>query len=291
MPINFDEIWEARKGDIDVASGIRRYTRAFKVQLDSRFDGPLTALNVGGLPLIGSQHNEDAGAYCFKLATQCMAEDPHFWINTYQYNSQNELSEDPLQDAATFDWDTEQYQEVMYEDEEDKASVNSAGDPFDPMPDRDNSRRVVVLEKNMESVPSWILDYQDAVNSDPFTIDGFLVGAGKAKVQRVSVSKKKFRNDIEYRTVKIIMHLDRRGWLGRYLDIGFRKIATASSTGQPIRVPIMMQDEETAELIPVTAPVLLDGSGAELEDPSFSNAVYLNRRKYIEADFNNLPLV
>jgi hypothetical protein len=158
--------------------------------------------------------------------------------------------------------------------------VNSAGDPFDPPNMMDDSRRVVTVQKNLAVVPTWILDYQDAVNSDSFTIDGVTVAAGLAKMQTVTVGEVQRRNGNTFRSVNFTIHLQREGWLLRPLDAGFREIAY----GGLVNIKNPGDDELPG------APVPLNGSGVSLASPSFSTCVFLSFEVYATRAFSSLPL-
>lgn len=56
------------------------------------------------------------------------------------------------------------------------------------------------------------------------------------------------------------------------------------------REKILIRDSE-GELVEPTSPILLDGGGRPIPNPSAGNAVYNRHREYKERDFNLLPLV
>ena len=101
--------------------------------------------------------------------------------------------------------------------------------------------------------------------------------------------------------VKVPIHLDLRhpcpivpvcpfeievrksGWVEKILDRGFRKKDPSDSTK---RVPIKNDDGTWP-----TEPVLLDGSGAVLADPSPTNAASVDADLYPTFDFTNIPSI
>jgi len=263
------------------SQGIRTYTRVFKLETSSRSEGPYAVGSASGLPLIGSVHNEDSSAYCIDL-TPTNNNPWKGWIVTAEYSSAREMAEQPQNDPIQITWSTEQYQIVAAKDRNGKPILNSAGDYFsDPPPMRDVSRRIVTIEKNMTSVPSWILDTQDAVNSSSFTIDGVTIGAGKAKVQRVSIGPKEFRNGTVYRKVGIEIHLQKNGWDLEILDCGFRKRNASHKLEK-----ILSAGDGTD----VTTPVPLNGSGAVLNNPTPDTTVFGSYNVYPLFNFSLLPL-
>lgn len=261
--------------------GVRTYTRVFKLETSLTSEGPYAVGSAAGLPLIGSVHNEDPSAYCVEL-TPTNSNPWKGWIVTAEYSSAREWSENPLVEPVQITWATEQYQVVAAKDRNGKPILNSAGDYFsDPPPMRDVSRRIVTIEKNMARVPGWILDTQDAVNSGTFTIDGVSVGAGKAKIQRVTIGPKETRNGTLFRRLSIEMHLQKNGWDLEILDCGFRKRDADNKL-----VKIVSEGDSTD----TSTPVPLDGTGDVLNDPTPDNAVFKSYNVYPLFNFSLLPL-
>jgi hypothetical protein len=158
---------------------------------------------------------------------------------------------------------------------------NSAGDPFDPPLMMDDSRRVISVSKNLAAHPTWILNYQDTVNSDSFTVRGVTYTAGQGKLQRVSISNELSRNGTTYYVVQFEIHLQKNGWLLQPLDAGFRE---RDYSGDLINIVNPGDNEEPS------APVPLDGAGTALDNPSFTNNVTLSFSVYETAAFSALPL-
>jgi hypothetical protein len=201
------------------------------------------------------------------------------WTVTAEYSSEFELSTTPTSDPAIISWNTEQFQKPAIWDLNGDAIVNSAGDLFDPPNMMDDSRRIVTIQKNLAAVPAWILDYQDAVNSDSFSVDGFSIGVGKAKMQSVAVAPKESRNSISFYPVTFTICLQRDGWKLEPLDCGFR-----FKSGNQRKVAV--SDDATSP----STPVLLNGSGGVLANPTTANAVFLSFDIYKTRAFSSLPL-
>jgi hypothetical protein len=259
--------------------GVRSYQRMFTVVTNSKYDRAYHVGSDARLPRIGSLHPDDPFAWCTRLNVSCP--NPYSkWQVSADYSSERELNEDPTAEPAYIRWDSEQFQRPAIQDKNGDAICNSAGDPFDPYKMMDDSRRSVSVQKNLSVVPSWILDYQDAVNSDMFNLDGISIAVGKAKIQRVSVGGKERRNGIAFREVTMQIHLQRDGWAIYAEDVGFRykfsgvryNIRNAGDTEYP------------------AAPVPLDGFGAPLDNPSTTANVLLPFYVYSELPFAALPL-
>lgn len=279
MTVTFiEELPDGRRGTN--TKGVRTYTRQFKLTSDSQADGPYTVGSNASLPKIGSVHPEDAGAFCTTLTVE--NSDPWMgWTVTAEYSSEFTLAENPTNDPAIITWGSEQFQRVVIVDKDGDAVVNSAGDPFDPPIMADDSRRYVTVTKNLSNVPTWILNYQDAVNSDTFTVDGVSVGIGIAKMQSVTVSTVQSRNATNFRQVTFTMHFQPNGWHAKPLDAGFRQVVYGGGIEN-------IRNEGDDEL--PAAPVPLDGAGQALASPSPATCVALDFTVYNELPFSSLPL-
>ena len=188
----------------------------------SQTDDAYTVGSNGSLPVIGNTHPSDGNAYCSDLDVQCVR-GWRIWDVTATYSTERVLSSTPTSDPTYITWDTEQFQKPATQDKDGKGVVNSAGDPFIPAEQMDDSRRIVTVQKNLANVPTWILSYQDAVNSDTFTIDGRSIAIGEAKMQRVSVGPPEIRNGTTFRQVTFVIALRRDGWAYKLLDQGFNE--------------------------------------------------------------------
>lgn len=260
--------------------GVRTYTRVFRLTTSSQTDNAYTVGSNGSLPVIGNTFPSDGNAYCTDLDVQCVR-GWRIWDVTATYSTERQLNTTPTSDPVFVQWDTEQFQKPATQDKDGDAVVNSAGDPFLPPEQMDDSRRVVTITKNLSSVPAWILTYQDAVNSDTFTIDGISIAIGEAKMQRVSVGPAEIRNGTAFRAVTFVIALRRDGWAYKILDQGYNEKDPADSTKRKL---ITVRGQ-----LP-TSPVLLDGNGNQLANPATANAVYLTYNVYKTQAFSSLPL-
>jgi hypothetical protein len=260
--------------------GVRTYTRVFRLTTSSQTDNAYTVGSNISLPVIGNTFPSDGNAYCTDLDVQCVR-GWRIWDVTATYSTERQLNTTPTSDPVFVQWDTEQFQKPATQDKDGDAVVNSAGDPFLPPEQMDDSRRVVTITKNLSSVPAWILTYQDAVNSDTFTIDGISIAIGEAKMQRVSVGPAEIRNGTAFRAVTFVIALRRDGWAYKILDQGYKEKDPADSTKRKL---ITVRGQ-----LP-TSPVLLDGNGNQLANPATANAVYLTYNVYKTQAFSSLPL-
>lgn len=267
--------------------GIRTYSRVHLLTTDSKTDDEYAIGSHPDLPYIGEVHPSDSGAWCVGLKPKCVS-GYVAWEVTSTYSSERELAEDPTDEPALTEWDGEQFQRPLVIDEDGNIVCNSAGDPFDPPEMIDDSRLISVTTKNLATVPAWIMEYSNAVNSDSFTLDGVTFAIGTAKMQTPRISKPQSRNGISFREVQITIHYREEGWLSNIIDAGFRQIVNSGSgsgsgaTLENIRNP---GDNELP-----AAPVPLNGDGEALENPSPLNNVRLSFRAYRRLPFSALPL-
>lgn len=258
--------------------GARTYTRAFKLTTSVQSEGPYAVGSHASLPKIGSAHPEDPNAYCYDIDVQC-TDGWTGWTVTCLYTDEITLNENPLAEPAIIEWDKDPFQENATEDRNGEAMLNSAGDIITDI-FRERSRRVVSVVKNVSSVPTWILDSEDAVNSAAFTLDGVPIATGLARLPAPKIGRWQKRNGWSFREISMTIMLNKDGWAARPLDRGFR---FKNGSGNRIRIT---NDDGTD----ITEPVCLDGTGLVLSNPTPSTAVYLDFDVYPAYDFNLLPL-
>ena len=277
------KLWHDRDGDAERA-GTRRYTESWRVETDTKTDGVVTVgagftffTGVG----YGSTYFEDSGAWLQRIAPRNESFSPYVWIVTCNYSSERETAADPTAEPAQITWSGEQFQRPAVLDINGDAIVNSAGDWFDDSPQMDDSRVTCQIQKNVVAVPSWILDYRDAINIAPFTVDGVYVGAGLAKCQPPQIGPEQERNSIVFRQLSLTLQFRDEGWQLYILDRGYNEIDPFDS-GERIKI----LDSKGLE---PSSPSLLNGAGEYMPDPGPSNFYNLTFDVYKQRDFSVLP--
>lgn len=231
-------------------------------------------------PALGSAHPRFAGLYCVSKSCRAKRKDLTAWELTATYQSvpaNTQYVENPLARPAVISWSSVSYEEEIYKDIAGKTILNSAGDYFDPPIRVARSRWQVTYKRNRASVPTWILNYADAINSDEFTIGGLTIPRGYAKLDRIEIGPMQIENEIAYYEVGYTLTVQPESWQPKILDQGlYEKVGG-------VRRRIRVNGE------PVSEPVLLDGTGQALADPAPENAVYLTQYKaYRELPFANI---
>lgn len=273
--------------EADDTDGVRTYSRTYLFTASSQSDDEYTLLNHVSAPEYGSVHPSDPGAWVNSRQAKCESGYVD-WKLYVKWSSKRELATDPTAEPAIITVSTEQFQKVADKDINGYAVCNSAGDPFDPPYMMDDSRRVIHVQKNMSGHPAWILNYQDAVNSDAVTIKGVTYAVGQMKLQRVSIGEDQVRNGVPFVVVSLEIHCQRDGWHLKPLDAGFRELAWDGLTRINIYNPASTTDDTERERI--SAPVPLNGSGQVLENPDTSTSVFLDYQIYVTEAFADLPL-
>ena len=298
-----NEIDDGRDGDDGITrsgGGVQHYTRIYRVITDSNTTEGEAVLLSASLPRLGAFYPYNSNAYLQRRIVRSTGFGKRVWIVTCSYSTERELSEDPTAEPADISWNTESYQEPFHKTIDDKPCANSAGDPFDPLPERDDPRVTATIIKNLVAVPVWIFQYRTAVNSAAFVIDGVGVEKGLAKVSSIQVGGEQTRNDIPYRVVTMQIQFkspdedeDGKEWHVSPLDAGFRqrndKKELVNIKNQKLVEGSTTVYEDSNE--DITAPVALDGQGKVEPNPTFDNAKYIHLKAYPELDFSVLPLV
>lgn len=268
----------------DGKKGAREYEELYRVVTD---DPNTTALAVRvAVPVyIGDFYSDDPAARCTARSAKRHQDSREVWevTVTYAYEPGDEDEvENPLAKPVLIRWTAAQYTKPCVKDRNDEAVVNSAGDYFDPPPEIEDVRWQVTAQVNWASVPAAILNYAGRVNSAAFTIDGVSILAGKARVAALDISERQIENDIPFRTVTITYELRAEGFDLELLDQGFR-----IKDGSDLK-DILIEDEDGNMARP-SSPVLLDGAGNQLSNPSPANAVFLTYEALPQAAFSGLP--
>jgi hypothetical protein len=210
---------------------------------------------------------------------------PRQWTIEAEYSSkptkEDESEENPLNRPARIRWRTSNYQKAIWQDINSKAILNSAGDYFDPPVEVDRAYWTVSVSKNVPDVPTFILDYENAVNNAAITIGGVVIGEHEAKLSDIEISELKIEGDYQYFEFSYTLERRREKWIPfKVLDQGLRFKSGSD------RKHIMDQSSPPR---PVSSPRLLDGSGAVLSNPTPDNAVYREFTVYYARNFSVLP--
>lgn len=246
---------------------------------------------------IGAAHPDAAGAgtVIVGLDIQDEADDGRQWNVAVEWSvpRTGSLSPNPLTRPPVIEWqvDAETERFLMDYALTPKNVRNSAGETFDPLPERDKARLSLSYQRNEE--PEFfkrtlfpLMAYEFVVNDDWFTIDGVEVPPYFARLE-IRRAPKVIEGAIEYYAVEYFLKIragmsgyEDQGWRELYLDRGHYEIPPASpNSWRPIR-------DEDGQI--VQEPWPLDGSGGAKPNPDDPPAVLPPFIAYPEVDFSDL---
>lgn len=267
-----------------------RYTRIFRVVTDDAYDDSTIILGHEDVPKNGDRHDQDELARCRRRVARNESFSKIVWIVTCAYSTALELQSNPLNDAARITWATQQYQAPFIKDRDGKAVTNSAGDPFDPPAEKEDSRWAVTVQKNVTSIPASILAYRNAINSTEFVVDGIPVASQHGLISSINIGEFQYRNAIAYRSFSFTMQLrdsTEGAWVISIADLGLNQIFAIGDETVLERIKIADGDDKNEWH---TTPQQLDGSGFAVDNPTSLTVVFRNFNAYNLLDFNVLPL-
>jgi hypothetical protein len=289
-------------------------TRHFVVRMTSGSDTHATILAAGFLPVKQSGHPAEPLALADRYVFLRRPRTPRLWDVLVEYRTfgesgpSNGLDPNPFSRGAEIDWSYVPYQKPFYwarkYNEPQKAKngrpfgggfatketpvMNSAGVLYNPPPVADDSRLMATIQKNMASTPAFILNYQDAINSDAVKIDGIPFPKFTLK-SAVRVSRWIQEGKYRYRQVTLLIQYREEGWDFEIQDKGYeelsRSLAPAVAGFVPVAALKKITDRNGAF---IKEPYLLDGKGKVLQPGK--DPVYFVYRKYKELPFSRLPL-
>lgn len=295
MTITDVELQWAGPAFSDDFEGSVGYTEHYRVYSNN----PQESANAvrSALPAIGTGYGGDPDAIVKTRTADRIEESRLVWDCTVEYNfdpsDPNAAQEigpeaDPTEEFIKFRWTSQLYTKAVIKDRLGDAIVNSAGDYFDPPPEIEDVRWQVNVQANVTAVPLAVLDFAGAINDAAFTIDGVPVNEKAGRIIAIDISELKLKNEIFYRTFTYTVEF-RPSWDLELLDQGFRRSDyEGGPDGGYGQVDILIPDEDGNESRP-SAPVLLDGFGQPLNNPSPDNAVFLDFEVYDQIDFSQLP--
>ncbi len=160
---------------------------------------------------------------------------------------------------------------------------NSAGDPFDPPLDQDQSNLVIFIQRNETSEdfsPDIITDFKDTMNVKAIAVAGISIGALQGLFRDISADRMFDAEGTQYWSVTYQVEVDRKTHVRAVLDRGFNILGAGPGFG----VSAILDND----LKPVNEPRKLDGAGAELA--AGADPVYLDFQTYDTTNWEILAL-
>ncbi|WP_422923752.1 hypothetical protein [Singulisphaera sp. PoT] len=253
----------------------RTYKRTFKVETDDPYVGGKTVRE--SLPLaIGMPYQfgaeVDMGAWVTNISATCDMDDGKQWTCVVDYGpyDANQQPQDPTQWVPNISWGNAAFQKIIEKDKDDNEVKNSAGVPFNPALQADDSRSVLSITWNMKHFEdTWSDTYKDKINQSTFW------GRAPKTVKCTPINGvRKYNPDYGwYWEVSFEFHVKEETWVFKPLDAGMYKIKDDGTDIEAI----------TKNGVPITEPVPLDGSGKPM--PKDGTPTYLEIEYYKEIDF------
>lgn len=280
-------------------------TWTYRVKMDNEEDTPWLVMTTGLFPAYLSQHAENPLMTRRGLTAK---RDPktkwyHYvdvkWSSAQLSQEERDREvEDPLDRPPIINWSSRDEVEAMFADIDGLATVNSAGDYYDPPLERIVGCWTATVEANVATVPAAILDYGNAVNDAAFTIDGISIPQGAARIAAIGIPSEMEENGVEFRRFSYTLEfrrphpvdyhqvldpetgdpVDPEPWDDIVLDQGLREIISAGV--------VQITDDEGNF---INSPVPLDGAGLRLANPSPTTVKYFRHRKHYRESFTGLP--
>ena len=292
-----------RRGIVKDDKGVRRATRVWQIATSDPYDEAVVIEASGSIvkryDAYVTTNATDLNLLVRNIRIQQDTESRLHWTITAEYSDERKTSKDkeanPLLRETDISRSASSYQkiaEVAVDDNIGKSAygtetaiVNSAGDPFVPPPQVDDTRYTITLAKNFATYDDQTgYDYTNSVN------DGTYFGAATRtlKIASIDVPPKITEQvdgigDVEYYRVTTTMEYRPETWDLSILDKGYNEFISGSTT-QTQEISTSTASENGTQ--PVSEPVLLDGNGAQLA--AGGTPSYRQYRYYREKDFDVL---
>lgn len=270
--LSVTETWRGQTWS-DSKDGSREYERVFLVQSDDPLESPQAVRLAAGLPLPWESYPDDLAAVCVGRSARREDATRLLWTVTVNYawspEDEND-TEDPLLREPEIDWTSNFITKPVIRDRNGNACVNSAGDYYDPPLEADVVRWIANITFNASDVPAGVKLYAGAINQSPIVIDGDAIAAERARIVGMRIGKRTTENDVSFKPVTLSIECreaDDDPFDVEALDQGFR-----IKDGTDLK-DILIEDEDGNKNRP-SAPVLLDGMGGKLSDPSPTTAIF-----------------
>lgn len=265
--------------------GYVTYTSRYSAHTDSRSDGGKTVLAHASVPartstyaISGGEADTSAACISRQATTRTPEESLKLWNVTIVHSnnpasSSNKDPEDPPEnpwdEPPTVDCYVVKQKKAVLKDITGRIIASSAGEPYDPVQERDDTKYMIRSVRNQQTVPNLVFfaTYRDAINSDTFAgCPAFTV-----KVETPGIFTRRWHKGTKYYTVTWEFSIDEDTFKLKLLDYGMYKVFGGTPlpgglgiTGGELKV---MNDLAGN---PLSAPRLLDGIGKVLpmgDDP------------------------
>lgn len=285
----------------------RSYVRKYVARSNNRFDNPLSVQRDRLCPRPGQQDPIDPGALFTSVEPTRRDGTSFVWDITATSSSEFEFDEDPLSKPARITPSSDQYVTTSTVDAEGRPIMTTARTLI-PI-EKEASRWVFNVEKNLPYLPSWLMGMNNKINSGVVFIKGVIVPRHTLMVKGLRGEEQEARVNgrrVAYMTVFFSLHYQREGYRQKVPNVDLVEIGEEAlvvrrdRTGRIIRVNQhpdydrvvsarrRIKDENGQDR---TEPWPLDRQGRALPlDYTADQVLYLDVDAYEETSFDLLPL-
>lgn len=281
-----DRVWSGETFS-DELSGAREYEILYRVISDDPEELAVAVRSHPDIAARGSTFEGDPDAYCTNRRATRREDTRLIWEVTASFAYlENEPEDNPLNDPVKIRWTSALYTRPVIRDNDGDAIVNSAGDYFDPPPEKTFVMWTANIQFNVANRPAGIRGYAGATNNATITIDGDAIAERRARVMGLDITEFQSRNEILFKTVTVAIECldddDSDGYDLVLMDQGYR----IKSGG--VLKDILIEDED-GNLNRPSAPMHLNGGGSLLTDPTPSTVVFRTFEVTKLADLSFFP--
>lgn len=289
--------WTGRNGSSDEKFQ-RSYSAQWRVTTDNKNDGPqiVYAQANGASPdpvpakyqAYSVGNDSDPNAYHLTSSIAPFNEGSQFeWLVTVEFGpppsgeAPGERNENPLLRPVRYSVDWAAFTKPLTEDINGDPVANAAKQLFDPPPEQEDLRPVLVAKKNVATlgeVISLMITYKNAVNADTF----YGAAAREAKIESITAGDQQHENGYSYYEVTIRVMFNESGekFDKSFVNQGFKHFVSNAD-----KTLVVAKD---AKGVPMNEPVLLAADGTRLADNTPGNT--LEFRTFPEVAFSGLGI-
>lgn len=300
--ISVEESYEDRDCSAEL-QGERTYRRKLWASTSSALIGQLEVRFANSVPRLGDAYVSasgafDSAAYCKRVSVRQRNESPYEWAIEAEYSTipttntpggssqspgsgpgaaPGESEMHPLSRPAEVRWGRREVVRVaeaaLLPAGNLEAVRNSAGQPFDPPPEKEEVRRTLTVVRNQASYdPVGTLLYENAIN-----LKAWLGFEKETVLCKGITADRQHEKGVFFQRVTYEFEINRRTWTKKILDAGYYELVAGELK--------LIRDKFGN---PLSSPALLDGTGLKL--PDGDDPVYLEFDLYDLADFSLLGL-
>ncbi len=241
---------------------------------------------VTGLPAYGAAHPEDDSLSVTNISFAQEGEHSHVWRATVTYSAgeDQDIGDDDEEDMARytrlhFGTATESQELTVDADDDQVKVVNSAGDPFESVPQVERHFLEIQITRNQNNLPDMSLN--GSVNSTALTVAGVSIDA---KCGRIAIeADRNFGKGYKY-SVNFRITVNPATWALTVLQNGYRYYPGGSGVSDPVKFTETTGDGRVVEC---STPQLLDENGY---DNRGGDPVYATFAAYPSKSWSSLKL-